>query len=322
MLQHRYLLMVVLAVATVAAARESQAQAVAGDPQGTWTCYYRFTCTMDGVPIDYVRIPGEGQTEEEAYEAALEFATELRDNCVSVGHTASDPVKDLPCTPPGPEPGPGPIPDPMDPSFAGPNALEQSATQLLEFVEHRAITKQGNPRGAISYGKQAQTNEVSAAAWNQLLKRAAADGGMAPGTLRTRRGLVYTFVAFQVVRSVDEDRKIHREYVIIGRDSRSPIHAEDACRRAVANTITELSRLGESARREGPIRRKSVLASNQTMEHCIYKCRTRNKWTVIASDYGLTEAIACLRAEELARQISNEYGGPRKCAKIAPQDQP
>lgn len=289
------------------------------DDEDLKTCYYKFSCTYPNGHVVTIRMPGTGPSETEAYAQALVYANQARDQCLSMSGTASTPVQDGCDGPPGPGPGPGP--GPMPPGVKV--AMAYSASPMI-VLEHTCYTQAGTQISQLSYGPRQMLDALSDTVWNSLAVEAAAQGGIAPGTGRTRVEDMFYYYVYQTVRSTHAANKTHREYTVEGKGT-TDAEARQSAAQATKKLIAQMSARGEIAQAVGPPRPAPVVKVHHSSSTllCVHQCVTATGWTVIATDYALTKASACSRASAVAHHLANtNYGGALACQEIPPHGQP
>ena len=274
-----------------------------------YTCYAKFTCYTQGNTT--FRVPGTATTKAAAQAAATANAITSRNYCVGLGHSVSPVTDDPPCS---------------STSYAGPIAYvaasKDSASEEI-LVMYSCLTRNGNPKSQIAYGLRSDLDSMSELMWNRLAIDAAADGGMVPGTSRTRIEPMHMCFAFQTVQS-KKAGNIHREFTLEGRGATME-DAMSALDNSTKKVIAHLASTGEAAQTVGSPREVTMLnhADDMPTESCVFRCETTYGPTVVATEYGFSKNEARVAARAIAERIATEfYGGVRTCVEIEPHQQP
>lgn len=265
------------------------------------TCYAKYTCFTLG---NSFRVPGSGYTMEEAKANALNQANIGRNYHLSQGHSVSSVTEDPPCDSPGWSKAP-------------------SVTAQSIVIMHSCRTKNGNPKSQATYGPRSLLDSMSELLWNRLAIDAAADGGMVPGTWRTRIEPMNVYFAYQTMRS-KKPGNIHREFALEGRGG-----TKDEALLALAistnKVIVHLASMGEYAQKvESP---RELVMLNQLdgtqSESAAFRCETNYGPVVFATEFGFSKNEARAAAKALAEKIATDfYGGATTCVEIEPHHQP
>jgi hypothetical protein len=191
------------------------------------------------------------------------------------------------------------------------------------MLVHHCATKGGHQLNLVVYGPRQALEALSDSAWNQLAVAAAADGGLVPGSGRTRVEDMYVHFVYQTVRSTSPANKIHREFAVQGRGATED-EASKAATEATEKVKAHLSYIGETPVEVGPKRHVPVIQGEHgiVIEECVYRATTVGNWTVIATDFGTSKPEACAAARAVANTIANNYGGAASGTEIEPHEQP
>ena len=303
---NRFLFATMLLAAPALAGRHALA-----DDELTYTCYAKYTCYNGGIITTY-RLPGTGNTQNAARAAAQSNANAARQTCLSLGHQTT-PVVDDGCDPPS-------ALLPAD-QQARPVAATTGSVNIL--VLHSCLTRNGHQVIQVLYGPRENLEVLSDLASDRMAADAANDGGMVPGSGRSRVEDMFFYLVYQTVRSTNATTKVHRELTVEGRGA-TDADAQAAAAQATKKVISHLSTLGETAQALGTPRPRTVVRTDYELltEYCVYQCKTAGGWTVIATDYGTNKPEACGAARGAAYAISTNYGSATSGAEIDPKDEP
>ena len=203
---------------------------------------------------------------------------------------------------------------PPDPTQAAAGVTVAKRWQCIS----KCVTGSGSE---ISVSRTDKKKEVAeSAAWAQLVKNAALQGGVVAGTVRTDIHPAHFYMCSQLVKCTGSS--IVRSFQVSARGV-DETTAKKALKLAVKRVVQDCEYKGENATidPDTDCDRVHVATPEAFLARCFYKCETAKKINVIVSRIGFGTAAACASAADAAHTMAQQHGGSTKCAVIEPHEQ-